>query len=53
MHPPATEELNCVGSEQLLTCQVSRSESKLSADPGNGDVLDALSTAAATVKVSL
>ncbi len=37
----------------LCTCQVSSPESKLSADPGSGGVVAAVSTAAATVKVSL
>ncbi len=42
-----------LGQETLCTCQVSSPESKLSADPGNGGVVAAVSTAAATVKVSL
>ena len=42
-----------VYQEPLLTCQLSSPESKLSADPNNGGVYAAASTAAATVKVSL
>ena len=42
-----------VQKEPPLTCQLSSPESKLSADPNNGGVYAAVSTAAATVKVSL